>query len=313
VLSGGGDLIAKPVSPLELALKVTIHLLKAPPKPAAAALTGSEAGTGLVWKEPAVTISHDTEMFLKGVKSFNGAPAFAAATTQTLTTYPENDQINTSVAEAPMIPEEVLEPAALISSGPLAELHMKTDDAMTAESAMDVSAPAPEAERNENTIPEETFPPTELIPASPVAELAMNAVESETLEPVAQSHPLSDEGVVVPAQTPACSEPALPTSTGSSQQNKTIMSKEKNQQFDTLVLDVAQIIFGENAPEINVRLVRMALEQVWQNRAALQSLDAIAREIARIIFGDGNISDLNIRLVRMALERSNSIALFKAA
>ena len=91
------------------------------------------------------------------------------------------------------------------------------------------------------------------------------------------------------------------------------MSKETNPQFDTLVLDVAKIIFGENAPEINVRLVRMALEQVWQNRAALQSLDAIAREIARIIFGDGNIPDLNIRLVRMALERSNSIALFKAA
>jgi len=61
------------------------------------------------------------------------------------------------------------------------------------------------------------------------------------------------------------------------------------------------------------RLVRMALEQVWQNRAQLQSLDAIAREIARIIFGDTNTSDLNVRLVKMALERSNSIALFKAA
>ena len=91
------------------------------------------------------------------------------------------------------------------------------------------------------------------------------------------------------------------------------MNKENNQQFDTLVLDVAHIIFGDNAPEINVRLVRMALEQVWQNRAELQSLDAIAKEIARIIFGETNTSDLNVRLVKMALERSNSIALFKAA
>ena len=57
----------------------------------------------------------------------------------------------------------------------------------------------------------------------------------------------------------------------------------------------------------------MALEQVWQNRANLQSIDAIAREIARIIFGDTSATDLNVRLVRMALERSNSIALFKAA
>ena len=91
------------------------------------------------------------------------------------------------------------------------------------------------------------------------------------------------------------------------------MTKETNQQFETLVLDVANIIFGDNAPDINVRLVRMALEQVWQNRANLESVDSVAREIARIIFGENSASDLNTRLVRMALERSNSISLFKAA
>lgn len=91
------------------------------------------------------------------------------------------------------------------------------------------------------------------------------------------------------------------------------MNKETNQQFETLVLDVANIIFGDNAPEINLRLVRMAMEQVWANRANLQSVESIAREIARIIFGEANSSELNVRLVRMALERSNSIALFKAA
>jgi len=90
------------------------------------------------------------------------------------------------------------------------------------------------------------------------------------------------------------------------------MTKENNPQFDTLVMNVANIIFGDNAPDINVRLVRMALEQVWQNRAELQSLDAIAREISRIIFGE-TTTDLNVRLVKMALESSNSIALFKAA
>ena len=52
VLSGGGDLIAKPVSPLELALKVTIHLLKAPPKPVTAAVANGESESELVWKEP---------------------------------------------------------------------------------------------------------------------------------------------------------------------------------------------------------------------------------------------------------------------
>jgi hypothetical protein len=156
-----------------------------------------------------------------------------------------------------------------------------------------------------NRIPEELAPT-----AMAATEPAAKAVESKTLESIAQPRPLPDKGVVDP--TPHRSEPALPISNGSSQENKP-MSKENNPQFDTLVLDVAHIIFGDNAPEINVRLVRMALEQVWANRANLQSLDAIAKEIARIIFGDGATSDLNVRLVRMALERSNSIALFKAA
>ena len=143
----------------------------------------------------------------------------------------------------------------------------------------------------------------------------MKTIESTTLESVAKSRSLPDEGTVVPIQPiqpPPISEPTLPIPNGSSKA-KEPMNKENNPQFDTLVLDVAHIIFGDNAPEINVRLVRMALEQVWQNRAQLQSLDAIAREIARIIFGDTNTSDLNVRLVKMALERSNSIALFKAA
>jgi dihydroneopterin aldolase len=117
---------------------------------------------------------------------------------------------------------------------------------------------------------------------------------------------------VVPTQPPRNSETVLPTSKGSSKA-KEIMKKENNPQFETLVLDVANIIFGDNAPDINVRLVRMALETVWQNRAELQSIDAVAKEIARIIFGETNTSDLNVRLVKMALERSNSIALFKAA
>jgi CheY-like chemotaxis protein len=273
VLSGGGDLIAKPVSPLELALKVTIHLLKAPPKPVAVPATNGEPEPALVWKEPAITISHDTEMFLKGVKNLNAAPSLASSTTETRTTDPATEAIS---AAAPAI-------------------EMK-----------------PAAEPVASPIPEEVLQPATLIPAGSLAGLETKTVESTTLESVAKSHPLSDEAPVVHTQPSRSSEPAVPISNGSSKENKT-MNKESNPQFDTLVLDVAHIIFGDNAPDINVRLVRMALEQVWQNRANLQSLDAIAKEIARIIFGEGNTSDLNVRLVKMALERSNSIALFKAA
>ncbi|HEY2081419.1 MAG TPA: response regulator [Verrucomicrobiae bacterium] len=256
VLSGGGDLIAKPVSPLELALKVTIHLLKAPPKPVNAPVAANEPEPALVWKEPEQIISHDTEVFLQGVKNLNAAPM--APNTETSTGDPATEGVAAlPVTDANQIPEEELAPVAMAAAEP-----------------------------------------------------APKAVESKTLESIAQPRPLPDKGVVDP--TPRRSEPALPISNGNSQENKP-MSKENNPQFDTLVLDVAHIIFGDNAPDINVRLVRMALEQVWANRANLQSLDAIAREIARIIFGDNATSDLNVRLVRMALERSNSIALFKAA
>ena len=335
VLSGGGDLIAKPVSPLELALKVTIHLLKAPPKPVAApANDGPEPA--LVWKEPAQVISHDTEMFLRGVKNLNAAPNLVTSTTETRTTDPEQE--SEAAASAVKLPEpikmreEALEPvAALVPAvAALGELDAKTVEANVLESvakAASVTEELPPIKMPAISSPVITAPIESPVlksnghtPAEPVAKAPEPARISEPVPPVEnkflESEPAapspSNEGTVVPTQPPQHSEPVLPAPNGSSKPSQK-MNKENNPQFDTLVLDVAHIIFGDNAPDINVRLVRMALEQVWKNRAELQSLDAVAREIARIIFGETNTSDLNVRLVKMALERSNSIALFKAA
>jgi DNA-binding response OmpR family regulator len=309
VLSGGGDLIAKPVSPLELALKVTIHLLKAPPKmvpvplPVPVANINGEFDSELVWKEPDVTISHDTEMFLRGVNTLNAAPSVAAAITETRTSDPE-----AALAETPA----AIAATAIVS--PAIPLPAPEPEADTVLENILPSTPQPVAPQAATPLPiEQIAPPEPAAPAAaPAVELPTETVEAPVLESVAMSRALPDEGKVVPTQPPVTSETAVPISNGSSNERQ-VMTKENNPQFDTLVLDVAHIIFGDNAPEINVRLVRMALEQVWQNRANLQSLDAIAREIARIIFGETNTSDLNVRLVRMALERSNSIALFKAA
>ena len=299
VLSGGGDLIAKPVSPLELALKVTIHLLKAPPKPVAVPAVMGEMDSSLVWKEPALTISHDTEMFLRGVNNLKAAPSLMESTTETLTSDPEIAPIEAAPIET--APVEVPELVAKLAPEPI-----KMPEPVLQLAAIQ-AAPV---------VPPPTFEPAPLIPAMPAArvmEMGTKTVEAHVLESVAMSQSLPDEGKVVPTQPPVTTKTALPTSNGSSKEKSQPMTKESNPQFETLVLDVTNIIFGDNAPEINVRLVRMALEQVWANRANLQSLDAIAREIARIIFGDTNTSDLNVRLVKMALERSNSIALFKAA
>ena len=349
VLSGGGDLIAKPVSPLELALKVTLHLLKAPPKPVSAAAANGEPEPALVWKEPVETISHDTEMFLKGVKTLNSAPALTASTTETSTTDPEHEAA--PVAKAPdanttEIPESA---AALVPAGPLADLRMKTVEANVLESVAMSRTPSSESPKVESLkiseLVAKASPVAPQVPAIPMSKPAEPALpvsngdsvsasaatadlvaqafaaapaslppvsSKDNLDGVHASRPLSDKGKVVHPQPPQSSKTLLPASNGNSKE-KQPMKKENNPQFDTLVLDVAHIIFGDNAPEINVRLVRMALEQVWQNRAELQSIDAIAREIARIIFGETNTSDLNVRLVKMALQQSNSIALFKAA
>ena len=363
VLSGGGDLIAKPVSPLELALKVTIHLLKAPPKPVAVPATDGPA-PALVWKEPSEVISHDTEMFLRGVKDLNSAPNLVAATTETRTTDPEAEVAVPAAKEPEPIKmrEAILEPAvALVQAGAtLAEIGATTIEANVLESvakARSVTSEPPAIQMPAITMPLSTpVQPAVTISPSPqpvepmakspepmqvaepvtriaepmakapevaaeTSELVAKAfasaqvgepVENKILESEPAAPSLSNERTVVPTQPPQRSEPVLPAPNGSSQTSES-MNKENNPQFETLVHDVAQIIFGDNAPDINVRLVRMALEQVWKNRSELQSLDAVAREIARIIFGESNTSDLNVRLVKMALERSNSIALFKAA
>ena len=352
VLSGGGDLIAKPVSPLELALKVTIHLLKAPPKnPAPAVSSGSESG--LVWKEPVETISHDTEVFLRGVSKFNAAPSLVSSKTETRTSDPEKEASQPAVPapeaepETMEVAEEAFQPAGLIPAGALAELRMKTVEAKVLEQVAARRLPTPEIAAPTLPSPKIEMPPavpngngfnghgssddktfadapvshaqpteSTVISTEPARALETAAPmptlkKDKILESAAKSQALPNEGKVVPTQPPETIEKPLPPAKGSSKE-KQPMNKENNPQFDTLVLDVAHIIFGDNAPDINVRLVRMALETVWQNRSELQSIDAIAREIARIIFGD-NTPDLNVRLVRMALERSNSIALFKAA
>ena len=321
VLSGGGDLIAKPVSPLELALKVTIHLLKAPPKPAAATGASPAPEAELVWKEPAETISHDAELHLDAATS-GRTPNVVLSTTQTRTTEPDPAEV---AAVAPP-PKPTSAPATPKPASAAPTLKMTSEPVPTDTSApaskmkdepVQPEAPAPAIKMKEDAPKASAEPVSPSAPPAPpippAAKPSASPVEPKPiLESAAKSTPLPEKGKVVPTQPPRISQPTASPSNGSSK-SKQIMNKENNQQFETLVLDVAHIIFGDNAPDINVRLVRMALEQVWQNRANLESIDSIAREIARIIFGDNAATDLNVRLVRMALERSNSIALFKAA
>ncbi len=290
VLSGGGDLIAKPVSPLELALKVTIHLLKAPPKTATMQTANATAEPALVWKEPVETISHDSEFFLKSPQNGDSQANLVVPKTETRSSEPE------PVKAEPKAPAPEPPPISPTISGDSLQRALSQPPTPPAEPVKKAEEPKPVVQN----IPTPPPVPENVAKPEPVLE--------NTQKPIT----LPKENTTVPSQPTRSNQPAAPAPAGASKPSQT-MNKENNQQFETLVLDVAHIIFGDNAPDINIRLVRMALEQVWQNRANLQSIDSIAREIARIIFGDASASDLNVRLVRMALERSNSIALFKAA
>lgn len=377
VLSGGGDLIAKPVSPLELALKVTIHLLKAPPKTVTAPKADAKPEPALVWKEPVETISHDSEARRNApAAAINGAKNGAAPASQPRVVAPEPPKIpapkielpKTEAAriQAPKVEPPKVEPpkiaapkieaakvetpkveAPKVAEPPKVEAPKVQAPRIESPKVEPPKIPAPKIEQPKIAAPKIPAPKIEspkvkiekvetpapavalkpeatkalaaaLQPATPASAPAVQkppakAPESKpVLESVAPSRPLPEKSNVVPTQPSRTTQPATTPSGAGSKSNKP-MTKETNQQFETLVLDVAHIIFGDNAPDINVRLVRMALEQVWQNRANLESIDSIAREIARIIFGEASASDLNVRLVRMALERSNSIALFKAA
>jgi hypothetical protein len=80
--------------------------------------------------------------------------------------------------------------------------------------------------------------------------------------------PASDSLVVETSHEPSAPADKLATDAPSekplleiTKQNSQVMQKGQNQSFDKIVSEVAKILFGEeNVTEINLRLVRMALE-----------------------------------------------------
>jgi hypothetical protein len=104
---------------------------------------------------------------------------------------------------------------------------------------------------------------------------------------------------------PVAKEIAMPRKTPLNDKNLKLNMENKNKPaFDDVAQGVARIMFGdENITEMNVRLIRIALERY--NVPEMHSFDEIAQGVARVIFGDENITEMNVRLTRIALERFN--------
>ena len=86
---------------------------------------------------------------------------------------------------------------------------------------------------------------------------------------------------------------------------------ENGRFFEKFTEDLARIIFDDNVPDMNVRLIRIALERhnVPELLAARHgakaveannSFDTVVREVSRLIFGD-QVSDMHVRLTHIAL------------
>ncbi len=100
--------------------------------------------------------------------------------------------------------------------------------------------------------------------------------------------------------------------------------QQENRTFDAITHEVTRIIFGDDKlSEMHLRLTRIALERYNVPEITNRNLDSkarmangvmpdgikddpshqIAREVARIIFGDDNVSEMHLRLTSIALER----------
>jgi CheY-like chemotaxis protein len=262
VLSGGNYFITKPVDPLELALKVTIHLFKAQVQPAGA--TQPET-------KPAARPESKTEVKPKAVSPPEPAakpPPPAPAVQQT-----SNGNANgkaksgdpaptappkTQARPAAVVPEVVLKaaPPALKAAPPAPKpappLVKPAPPVLKSAPAVSIN-PAKNGNAREAAPP----PPPALSAAPPIAlpSLASSAKPratnfSKTLTPLSSAPSLSETGTLNVTKLP-----------GSRNRNSN-MNNEQDEAFEKVVVAVVRIIFGDdNLTEMNVRLVRIALER----------------------------------------------------
>ncbi|MGD0350418.1 MAG: response regulator [Verrucomicrobiota bacterium] len=275
ILSGGNDLITKPTTPLELVLKTTMHLLqpqgRRPETAAAATLQRPEAPPVLSQSAPAKP----------------GAPPPIAATKPAPPELTKAAPPEPAKAAPPELtktaPPEILTGASGVSN--TVPTPAETVKVPPPENRIELPKPQEQVElaRPEiNNVPVSPEIKSELAPA----EVRKDASPSDQPEPVAK-------------------EIAMPRKTPLNDKNLKLNMENKNKPaFDDVAQGVARIMFGdENITEMNVRLIRIALERY--NVPEMHSFDEIAQGVARVIFGDENITEMNVRLTRIALERFN--------
>jgi CheY-like chemotaxis protein len=309
ILSGGNDLIPKPISPVELVLKTTIRLvspLKAPPgkTPAVAAPKNMHVnGVPEIATLP-FTVPSETEIFRKS----------STTEIRRLVDLPKPSEPKNPVElPKPLIPEIKAEKLA-----PVAEAKDKAVEPVE----LEVKA---EAKAETKVEP----PKAEAVGIPGVASLKMAGSES----PVQPPKPIEPAKLEVKAEVKAKAELARPI-----EPVKLIVAVEANDKLIKPAMAEAKVEIkiepqktelpkielpkAETVPAPKIeppvqpkplptkppeKPTHIKSEQTNKTMETNNkpTFDEAARGVARIIFGDDNISDMNVRLTKIALERYN--------
>ncbi|MFZ0828108.1 MAG: response regulator [Verrucomicrobiia bacterium] len=248
VLSGGNYFITKPVDPLELALKVTIHLFKAQVQHAGAA-------------QPEIKPAARTEARLE-VKPETKPPVQQPTSSNGTSNGKAKGGDATNAAPPKPLPRPASAPEVVLQSAPPAPKPappLVKAPPPVVKSAAPVLKAAPLIPSNpaRNGNGKDPVPPPALSAAPPIA--------LPTMAPPAKPRATNFSKALTPlSAAPSLSETGTlnVTKLSGSRNRNSNMNNEQDEAFEKVVVAVVRIIFGDdNLTEMNVRLVRIALER----------------------------------------------------
>jgi DNA-binding response OmpR family regulator len=247
VLSGGNYFITKPVDPLELALKVTIHLFKAQAQHAGATQPEAKpeakpqpAKAPEIAPKPPVP----TQASQQTNGSTNGKPKPVEAAAVPPPKAPPKPAPAPEIAPKPAPPALKSAPPA---PKPAPSIPKPAPPVLKSAPLVELSPTRSSKPKIEVPVPEFSTAPAVSLPSSPRPRAASVA---RVLPSLSQAPSLGESGTLNVSKL-----------AGSRKRNG-IMNNEQDEAFEKVVVAVVRIIFGDdNLTEMNVRLVRIALER----------------------------------------------------
>ena len=289
ILSGGSDFITKPISSLELGLKVNIHLLKprlhrvipqtdAKPKPKPAPVVETPQPIVFVpaLEEPVVEAPVAAQM--------PAAPVEPVAPPVMEVPIFEEEPIEPAIDPVPVEPVQVEEPVMpalpTVMEMPISEQAAAEDrsqsvflrrEAVVVKPAKIIVPPAPVNVKK-------TAPAPPLVTPAPYKN-GLTPVKKTSAPPYVppQAKPKSSE-VVRTSFFQTLTRAAGNGTANLNHKTRNIPMKTDNNTFDKIAIEVTRIIFGdENVTEMNVRLVKIALERYNVHEMVGQSAEQPGR------------------------------------